>query len=254
MFRASAFKLNMYETCPRQFKFTYVDHLGDEYKTPKPYLTMGAHVHNSLKDFYEQIEPQQRTYEALEQILRKRWRENRKGFSSLDEERDYGLRALQMLKLYVYKNDMSVTPVMLEDYYDTDIRNDVSVVGRIDRVDKDTEGLHVIDYKTGQFNADEVSDEQLLIYSMIVRANQSVPVYKASYLYLATNQWYSIDVDDELYEPVTEELLEKVDLIKADQSYEPHISKRCKHCDFITICPKRAAAEQHLKELQTQPV
>lgn len=251
MFRASAFKLNLYETCPRQFKFTYVDHLADDYKTPKPYLTMGAHVHNSLKDFYEQLQPPQRTYEALEKILRKRWRENRQGFSSSAEERDYGTRALQMLKLYVYKNDMNVTPVMLEDYYDTDIRNDVAVVGRIDRVDQEAEGLHVIDYKTGQFKADEVSDDQLLIYAMIVRANQPIPVYKASYLYLATNQWYTIDVADDLYEPVTAALLEKVDLIKADTQYYPRVSQRCQHCDFITICPKRAEAESYLKNLST---
>ncbi len=239
----------MYETCPQQFKFTYVDHLADEYKTPKPYLTMGAHVHNSLKDFYEKLEPAQRTYEALEAILRRRWKENRKGFSSKEEERDYGLRALQMLKLFTYKNDLAVTPFLLENYYDTEIRHDVSVLGRIDRVDRDAEGLHVIDYKTGQFHPEDVSDEQLLIYSMIIRANQLVPVYKASYLYLTTNEWYSIDVADELYEPITEELLEKVDTILADKTFTPRLSKLCKHCDFLTICPQREGVQQYLKNL-----
>lgn len=239
----------MYETCPQQYKYTYVDYIADEYKTPKPYLTMGAHVHNSLKDFYEQYAPAERTYEALEQLLRKRWRENRKGFLNAEEEREWGTKALQMLKLYVYKNDMTKTPVMLENYYDADISEDIKVLGRIDRVDQDAEGLHVIDYKTGQFKEDEISEEQLAIYAMIIRANQPLPVYKASYLYLATNQWYSIDISDDLFEPITEELIEKVNQIRADQVLAPKISSRCKHCDFIEICPRSAEAKQFIEQL-----
>ncbi len=253
MFKISPFKLTMYETCPRQYKYTYVDYIADEYKTPKPYLTMGAHVHNSLKDLYEQYAPAERNYQVLEALLRKRWRENRKGFMDIADEREWGTKALQMLKLYTFKNDLMKTPVMLEDYYDTEIASDIKVLGRIDRVDQDAEGLHVIDYKTGQFKEDEVSEDQLAIYAMIVRANQSIPVYKASYLYLATNQWYSIDISDDLFEPITEELIEKVNLIRADQQLEPKISSRCKHCDFLEICPRSAEAKQFIEQLKHTP-
>lgn len=249
MFKISPYKLTMYETCPQQYKYAYVDYIADEYKTPKPYLTMGAHVHNSLKDFYETVPPAERTYEVLEQILRKRWKENRQGFTTVDDEKDWGLKALQMLKLYVHKNDVTKNPVMLENYYDTDLTEDIKVLGRIDRVDQDTEGLHVIDYKTGKFDAAEVADEQLAIYAMIIRANQTIPVYKASYLYLATNQWYSIDISDDLFEPIQAELIEKVNQIRQDKQYVPKISTRCKHCDFIEICPKSTEAKQFIEQL-----
>lgn len=250
MFKASPYKLTMYETCPQQYKFTYIDYLADEYKTPKPYLTMGAHVHNSLKDFYEQVPPAERSYAVLESILRKRWKENRQGFLNADDERDWGIKALQMLKLYVHKNDVTKNPLMLENYYDTDLTEDIKVLGRIDRVDHDADGLHVIDYKTGQFDAATVSDQQLAIYAMIIRANQTIPVYKASYLYLATNQWYSLDISDDLFAPITEELIEQVKQIQADRQYTPRLSERCKHCDFITICPKSAEAKQFIEQLK----
>src|SRR3990167_5081884 len=121
MFKASAFKLRMYETCPQQYKFSYIDHLDKEYKKPKPYLTMGAHVHNALKDFYEQLEPEDRTYERLEKMLRKRWLENRRGFAGREDEAKWGVKALSMLRLFVHRMDMQVTPVMLEDYYDVEV-------------------------------------------------------------------------------------------------------------------------------------
>lgn len=251
MFKVSPYKLNMYEVCPQQYKFTYVDFLADEYKTPKPYLTMGAHVHNSLKDFYE-LKPEDRNYEKLEQLLRKRWIENRRGFISQDDEHEWGLKALQMLKLYTYKNDVAPTPMLLENYYDMDLTEDVKVLGRIDRIDHDAQGLHVIDYKTGKYNEGEVSDEQLIVYAMIIRANQSIPVYKASYLFLATNQWYSLDITEDMYEEVTAGILEKVETMRADRTFTPKISSYCRHCDFIEICPKSVEAKQYLKQLDDE--
>ncbi len=234
----------MYETCPQQYKFTYIDGLADQYKQPKPYLTMGAHVHNALKDFYEQVEPTERSWEILESILRKRWTENRKGFVDREDEKQWGTKALQMLKQYVYKNDVIKNPVMLEDYYDMDLSEDIRVIGRIDRVDEDEEGLHVIDYKTGHFNVDDVSNLQLIIYAMIVHANRKLNVYKASYLYLATNQWYSIDISDDMYDEAAQELVERVEQIKNDREFIPQVNKYCKGCDFIEICPKKEEAKQ----------
>ncbi|MBI2415832.1 MAG: PD-(D/E)XK nuclease family protein [Candidatus Kerfeldbacteria bacterium] len=246
MFKASPFKLRMYEVCPQQYKFTYLDQLAADYRRPKPYLTMGAHVHYTLKDFYERLEPTQRTWPALEQLLRQRWRENRRGFKDASDEQRWGMKALQMLKLFILKNDVTTTPAMLEDYYDMLLTDQLKVLGRIDRVDHDAAGLHVIDYKTGQFDEAEVSDLQLITYAMIVHARTHQPVYRASYLFLATNQWYSIDVTEDLYQAAADEILERVEKIIQDNSFQPTPNRYCRHCDFIDICPRSAEIKTKL--------
>ena len=229
----------MFQTCPLQYKFTYIDGLADQYKTAKPYLTMGAHVHNALKDFYENLKPEQRNYKNLEAILRKRWLENRSGFSGSEDEKRWGTKALQMLKLYIHKNNVANTPAMLEDYYDTDIAKDIKVLGRIDRVDEDEQGYHVIDYKTGKFDQEDLNDFQLIIYALIMSANIKKPIYKASYLYLANNQWHSIDVSDDMYKQSVAKVKKEVEKIKNEKKFKPKINKYCKTCDFLEICPKK---------------
>ncbi|MFH1425890.1 MAG: PD-(D/E)XK nuclease family protein [Candidatus Kerfeldbacteria bacterium] len=249
MFRASPFKLRMFENCPRQYKFSYIDHLDKEYKKPKPYLTMGAHVHNALKDFYEQLEPNKRTYDELEKILRRRWRENREGFASKEDEAKWGVKALNTLRLYVHRTDVTKTPVMLEDYYDTDIDDQLKIIGRIDRADELEDGtLHVIDYKTGKYNEDDISDLQLILYALIVSAGQKKPVTKASYLYLQTMQWHTIEVGQEEADEAVQLVKEQVEKIKAEKEFEPKLNQYCRNCDFITICPAKEQVEVMISE------
>lgn len=248
MFKASPYKLKMFATCPLQYKFTYIDYLAKEYKKAKPYLTMGAHVHNALHDFYEKTKPEERTWERLEELLRTRWRENRKGFTDKEDEKKWGMKALQMLKVYFHKNDVKATPVMLEDYYDLDVDEDLKVLGRIDRADQDEEGLHVIDYKTGKVDEEDSADLQLIVYAMIMANNAKVPVYKASYLYLQTNHWQSINIDEQSYQDAVEKIKEQVEQIKQEKEFAPCINKYCSSCDFLEICPKKAEIEELIKQ------
>lgn len=247
MFRMSSFKLSMYQTCPQQYKFTYVDQLADQYKTPKPYLTMGAHVHNTLYDVYQKHAANERSYELMETILRQRWKENRHGFKDLEEERTWGLKALHMLKTFAYKNDLTINPVLLEDYYDMDLTEDIKIVGRIDRVDATEAGLHVIDYKTGKYDPDTISDLQLLLYAMIVQHNLHKPVERASFLYLTDNQWYTVDVTDDMYADIADQLIQEVETIKRDKNFLPQINRYCGSCDFLEICPKAAEIKDRIR-------
>lgn len=241
MFKASAFKLKMFETCPQQYKFSYIDNLAQEYKTPKPYLTMGAHVHNALKDFYEQLEPQDRTYEQLEKILRRRWTENRKGFASREDEAQWGVKALQMLRLFTHRMDVTITPALLEDYYDVEVDSQLKILGRIDRADVLEDGsLHVIDYKTGKYNPDDISDIQLILYALIVSANEKKPVTKASYLYLQTWEWHTVDINQDEAEEAISLVREQAEQIKTEKEFAPTPNKYCKGCDFLEICPLSA--------------
>lgn len=230
----------MFEQCAQKYKFTYIDDLAKEYKTPRPYLTMGAHVHNALKDFYEQYQPEERTYPHLEGLLRKRWRENRKGFSSREDEAQWGVKALQMLRLFVHRMDLSITPTLLEDYYDVEVGENLKILGRIDRADTLEDGsLHVIDYKTGKYRPEEQSELQLQLYAIIVGANKKAPVTKASFLYLQTMQWHTIEIDDATTQAAIEEVKEQVDAIKREKTFDPEPNQYCGTCDFLPICPAR---------------
>lgn len=201
---------------------------------------MGAHVHNALKDFYEQLPVEDRNFEQLEKILRRRWIENRRGFESREEEAKWGVKALNMLRLYVHRMDLSVTPVMLEDYYDMEIDESLKLLGRIDRADQLEDGtLHVIDYKTGQYKPEEVSELQLILYAMIVSAGEKKPVTKASYLYLQTMQWHTVEIEQEMAEAAVEEVQERVRQIKTEQQFAPQPNQYCNSCDFLSICPER---------------
>lgn len=248
MFTASPFKLQMYEQCPQKYKFRYVDNLGKEYETPRPYLTMGAHVHNALKDFYEKYSAGERTLPLLEELLRKRWRENRRGFFDVEDERKWGMKALQMLKLFFHKMDVKQNPMLLEDFYKFQVDDRLEVLGRIDRIDEEKDGLHVIDYKTGNFSEDSVSEIQLKIYSLIMKAKLGKPVRKASFLYLPNFQWYTIEPREEDYDFIMEELKLEVKKIVADRVFKPAVSRFCKNCDFLEICPAQEQATEFFEE------
>lgn len=237
----------MFAQCPALYKFVYIDFLAQEYKKPKPYLTMGAHVHNALHDFFGKLKASERTWENLEKLLRIRWRENREGFLNKEDEKKWGLKALQMLKLFFFKNDVKKAPVMLEDYYDLDLSENLKVLGRIDRVDQEDAGLHVIDYKTGKIDEEESSDLQLNIYAMIIAGSTKLNVKKASYLYLQNNTLKTINILDPEYQKTIATVNEQVEKIQQEKEFLPKINKNCKSCDFLEICPKKIEIESLIK-------
>lgn len=110
--RISYLKLSMYQQCPLKYKFHYIDGLSYRYEQDKPYLSMGESVHKALKKFFGIKDVKKRTLKRLHQLLRKNW--IRKGYSNIDEEREYVERALEMLEKFYHSNDCTVKPLYLE--------------------------------------------------------------------------------------------------------------------------------------------
>lgn len=242
MFRASSFRLSMFEQCPRRYKFHYVDELARTYAKPRPYFTMGDHVHAALKDFMSSVPVAERTASRLEDLLREKWRRYRKGFADLEEERQWGEKALAQLRWFAGSQDLSVTPLMLEDYHTAELSPKIALVGRIDRVDQETgEGLHIIDYKTGRM-PEEIDSTQLLIYTLILSRKQDQPVTRASYLYLDAGEMRSLHHTPADLEEATDYVISAVDRILAEREYPAIVNGRCLACDFLEICPRREEA------------
>jgi putative RecB family exonuclease len=244
MFEASPFSLNMFQQCPRQYKFQYIDHLGDIYRKARPYFTMGDHVHAALKDFLSVVPVSERNLLKLEDLLREKWRRNRKGFNDKEDEKRWGEKALKQLRWFMQNQDISVIPFMIETTHRVELTNNILLKGKIDRVDKEADAsLHIVDYKTGKMPA-ETNQLQLHIYALILSKKQDLPVKKASYLYLEVGKFQTIELTAEDLEQATSYVTDAVDRIRQEKEYLATPNVYCWNCDFLEICPSKEEASK----------
>jgi len=249
MFEASPFSLNMFQQCPRQYKFQYIDHLGDIYRKAHPYFTMGDHIHATLKDFLSVVPVSERNIAKLENLLREKWRRNRKGFNDKEDEKRWGEKALTQMRWFAQNQDISVTPFMIENNHRIELTSNILLKGRIDRVDQEPDGsLHIIDYKTGKMPA-EINQLQLHIYALILSRKQHTQLKKASYLYLEVGKWQTIELTTEGLEQAAAYVIDMVNRICQEKEYPATPNIYCFNCDFLEICPsKEEAAKFGAKE------
>jgi putative RecB family exonuclease len=242
MFEASPFSLNMFQQCPRQYKFQYVDRLGDVYRKARPYFTMGDHVHAALKDFLSVVPTSERNLLKLEGLLREKWRRNRKGFNDKEDEKRWGEKALKQIRWFMQNQDISVIPFMIETTHRVELTDNILLKGKIDRVDKEADAsLHIVDYKTGKMPA-EINQLQLHIYALILSRKQELPVKKASYLYLQAGKFQTIELTAEDLARATSYIIDVVDRIRHEKEYSATPNVYCWNCDFIEICPSKEEA------------
>ena len=241
----------MFQQCPRQYKFQYIDHLGGIYRKSRPYFTMGDHVHATLKDFLSVVPVSERNLTKLEDLLREKWRRYRKGFNNREDEKRWGEKALKQLRWFAQNHDISVTPYMVEDYHSAELTSSIILKGKIDRVDKEPDGsLHIIDYKTGKIPS-EMNHVQLHIYALILSKKQDLPLKKASYLYLETGEFRTIELTAADLAQATSYVTELVGRICREKEYPATPNIYCWNCDFLEICPsKEEAAKFTAKEDQ----
>lgn len=238
MLKLSPYSIGIYEQCPRRYKYHYVDRLIREYRKPWPWLTMGNHVHATLIDFFSVVPVERRTVETIENLLRQKWSRNREGFSDSEEEREYGERALGMLRRFVETQQIDIQPLMVERFHEAPVNENLIINGRIDRIDRLDDGsLHIIDYKTGK--AEESDTFQLLLYYLIISRTLTWPVSKVSYLHLEDSIWQTVEVQDKDVDRSRQRVLSIADKIERETEYPIITGPLCQYCDFEQICEVR---------------
>lgn len=251
-FTLSPFKLGMFRRCPRQYKYHYVDNLAKQYGKPRPYFTMGDHVHAALKMFFSQNN-RDRTFTALEQMLRTRWNKNRRGFEAMEQERFYGLKALSQLRWFCETQDLHAQPHMLEDFHETALSPELALLGKVDRVDQYPDGsLHIIDYKTGKTPADP-DDLQLLTYAVLISKKLGTRISQVSYLYLNGHGWRTLEPTDDQLDKTVDLLFSAKNEIAAEQEFPSRPSQLCHFCDFKELCEPRLDADEWEDDLDSEP-
>lgn len=240
MVKLSPTAVACFRTCRRQYRFRYVDHLGDEYGGARPYFTMGNHVHDTLREFLTAVPLERRNTETISALLRKNWRRYRVGFRGPEDERRWAEKALRQLASFVSGHDVRVRPYMVEASLEAEITRSLVLQARIDRVDLESDGtLHVMDYKTG--NTPESSDwTQLHLNALVLSRRVSYPISRASFIYLSSGSVDTVAIGGAVLDQARWDLLLTARSIAAEKRFRPQPGEACRRCDFRPICPERA--------------
>ena len=135
--RASQFK-----TCPKQFKFANVDKLKEPTNEVQ---AKGTTVHQALEDLFD-LPKEDRNIEKLHNLFREAWTkvrgtdEHHDLFSTVEEEREWGVDGLKLLNNYMTIEDpTSFDPLERERWVRGSIE-DLNLRGILDRMDRNEKG------------------------------------------------------------------------------------------------------------------
>ncbi len=235
--RLSPSSISVFKQCRRQYKFLYVDKLGDQYRKAKPFFTMANHIHATLKDFFAITPVELRTPETIICLLEKNWRRYQVGFRNAEDEKRWQEKALRQLSDFVRNTDVTVEPLTTEWSFETRVTPGVVLNGRIDRIDRQGDDtLHIIDYKTGNM-PQKMEWTQVRLNALAAVQNLHLPVSKVSYLYLNSCTFATCDMLPEDIQEINWDLLQIAQAVGKEKRYLPSAGKWCSGCDFRSLCP-----------------
>jgi DNA helicase II / ATP-dependent DNA helicase PcrA len=228
-------KLDKYQTCPLQFKYSFVLNIPTP---PNPALTFGITMHETLHDYHLQRSYGKNvSWEGLLEMYKDKWAP----LGYLDEDHQ-NLRyesGVELLKKYYAKNkDRKLKHKGLEEWFRIKVGPD-TFVGKIDRIDMlPGGGVEIIDYKTGAAKDQKIVDKdaQLTFYSMGAKEALGLDVKKLTYYYLEEGKEISTVRTEAQLEEKRDDAEALAKKIKSGD-FTPKPGMHCTWCDYKNICP-----------------
>jgi RecB family exonuclease len=272
LFVCTPTRLTTWVDCPRRYRYTYLDRPPPPKGPPWAHLSLGASVHNALRDWWG-LPVAERTAAAAERLVRRDWLPE--GFKDDAQSAQYRDVAATWVADYVTGLDRSVEPLGVERTvaWRTDR---LAFSGRVDRIDvRPINGVReavVVDYKTGRR---PVGDEEarsslaLALYAPAVSRTLRLPCVQVELHHLPTRTvavWRhddrtlsrhlrrATDIADEaqaaqqaLGKPVSEPVTDSAAQTRSER-FQPNPGAGCAWCDYRSVCPEGQAASN-----QAQP-
>ncbi|HLD26743.1 MAG TPA: UvrD-helicase domain-containing protein [Patescibacteria group bacterium] len=232
-------QLETYKTCPLRYKYQY------SIKIPIPKnsaSSFGESVHRTLHKLYSMVkEKQHPTSEDLIKLYDTSWIPL--GYESTQHEQHTKEKGRIMLDTYYktyYQNNTHI--IDLEKRFKIKIAPDLSIVGKIDRVDMRIDGmLEIVDYKTGKKPSDKELQKniQLTLYAL---AASDQGLYKRkiedivlTFYFLQTNETISLQKTEANLVEVKKTIEKSAHEINKG-IFSPKVGPWCHYCPFKINC------------------
>jgi DNA helicase II / ATP-dependent DNA helicase PcrA len=227
-------QINAYKSCPLRYKYEYVLRVPIQ---PHHSLSFGTTIHNTLQKFHHfKIKGQDPDLDTLLHIYEKDFQSI--GYDSYEHRLKRYEEGQKALKLYFanYKELFPGTTYALERKFKVNI-NGISLIGRIDRVDKLGKSMELVDYKTGspkdQKKVDK--DDQLTIYAMAAQnLFGEIPQSLSLYFVEAGKKITTVRSEDDI-NAIKDEISTVTDKMK-EGKFEPTPGYACAYCPYNQIC------------------
>jgi putative RecB family exonuclease len=236
--RLSFSRIDLYGTCPRSFRFRYVDRLPSR---PSPHLSFGSSVHAALEDFHDRSLPERPDVDALLAALYEHW--DASGFADLPREEQLAFyrHAQEVLRRYHARGPLDGRRVVAtEAWFEVPFAYEAVVVGSIDRVDVDDDGaLHVVDYKTNRrarSRADVAGSLQLALYALACEHLYGQLPATVALDFVVPGVTVAVDLGELDLAAARSAVLDTAAAIRAER-FPTTPNRLCDWCDHRRVCP-----------------
>jgi len=238
--RLSFTRIDTFATCPRKFRYQYVDGLATR---PAPQLSFGSSIHAVLEWLYDRKHPVLPTLEETLQALYDRW--DATGYAEVprEEQRAAYEHAREIIARFYGRVQAEGfrLPAAVEAWFELPFEDDVVVIGAIDRVDVDADGaLHVIDYKTNRKAKSQrqvASSLQLAIYALATQELYGRAPATVALDFVVPGVRVGVPLVDLDVDGVAQRVAHTARRIRAKED-TPTPNRLCDWCDYKPICPE----------------
>ena len=240
--RASQFK-----TCPQQFKYANVDKLKEPTNEVQ---AKGTTVHQALEDLFD-LPQDERSIEKLHNLFRDAWTkvrgtdEHHNLFSSVEEERDWGIDGLKLLNNYMTIEDPTTFNPLERERWVRGSIEDLNLRGILDRMDRNRNGeLIIVDYKSGKAPIAKYKEPRffaLKLYALLIRDELGEIPAELKLIYLKNSTIHTLKINEEDLNTARKEILEIWSNIKKaykENKFPAIKNTLCDWCYYKPICPE----------------
>ena len=250
MGRWSATRLKTYLTCPRQFRYAYVDAIPS---IPTAPLVFGRTLHEVLCFGHERQMQEGRFPSVIELLARfdtlwqnalaKEYPFFRSGAPTPQQLETTGH---EILRAYLSAPENAAPPLAAELAFEVKV-GDIRLAGIVDRVDEGEAGLVIVDFKSGTRKpkeADLASDLQFTLYAFAIGRMMGKRVERVVHYHLRDGSRFNVMPTDEQFAWLLDEVVPHVAGGVAREEFAPRAGFWCNWCDFRELC-RAENARQH---------
>jgi putative RecB family exonuclease len=206
---------------------------------PRPETTFGNVMHTTIREFVAEVRKGRKvSLEDLWSIYDREW--SSAGFPDEYHEEEYRKAGREQLEAFHRLYAAAPADVLhQEKSFELPLEHDVVVTGRIDQIDRLSDGqVEIIDYKTGKPRSQKHADEdlQLGIYALAAREVLEMEPARLVFYNLMTNEAVAGVRDAKALAETRDRIASVADQIRAHE-FPARPGYGCSRCDFKPLCP-----------------